>query len=39
MVVFRPGSQDMCLEFLLALPRCPFQVIVLEHMDEDLRLV
>ena len=39
MVVFRPRSQDMRLEFLLTLPRRTFQVIVLERMDEDLRLV
>ena len=39
MVVFRPRSQDMRLELLLALPGRPFQVIVLERMDEDFRLV
>src|SRR3954471_16138758 len=39
MVVFRPRSQDMRLELLLTLPGRPFQVIVLERMDENLRLV
>ena len=39
MVVLRPGSQHMGLELLLALPGCPFQVIVLERVDEDFRLV
>src|SRR5439155_7767160 len=38
-VVLGPGSQHMGLELLLALPGCPFQVIVLERMDEDFRLV
>src|SRR5438105_7991299 len=39
MVVFGPGSQYMGLELLLALPRRSFQVIMLERMDEDFRLV
>src|SRR5271165_3164747 len=39
MVVFGPGSQHMGLELLLAPPRRPFQVIVLEGVDEDFRLV
>src|SRR5437762_11704799 len=39
MVVFGPGSQHMGLELLLALPRRPLQVIMLERMDEDFRLV
>src|SRR6266567_1489293 len=39
MVVFGPGSQHMGLELFLALPRSPFQVIMLERMDEDFRLV
>src|SRR5438067_3946879 len=39
MVVFGPGSQHMGLELLLALPRRPFQVIVLERMDQDFRLI
>src|SRR5512135_2163337 len=39
MVVFWPRSQDMRLELLLILPGRPFQVIVLERMDEDFRLV
>src|SRR5512135_2363842 len=39
MVVFGPRSQDMRLELLLTLPGRPFQVIVLERMDEDFRLV
>src|SRR5260370_1926201 len=39
MVVFRPGSQHMGLELFLAFPRRSFQVIVLERMDEDFRLV
>src|SRR5882724_4283652 len=39
MVVLRPGSHDVGLEFLLALPRPPFQVVVLEGMDQDLCLV
>src|SRR6476646_10875783 len=38
-VVLGPGSQRMGLELLLALPGCPFQVIVLERMDEDFGLV
>src|SRR6516162_7655121 len=38
-VVFGPGSQDMGLELFLALPGRPLQVIVLEGMDEDFRLV
>src|SRR5262245_3459764 len=38
-VVFGPGSQHMGLELLLALPRRPLQVIVLERVDEDFRLV
>src|SRR3954447_13029029 len=39
MVVFRPRRQDMRLKLLLTRPGRPFQVIVLERMDEDLRLV
>ena len=39
MVVFRPRSQDMRLEFLLALPGRTFQVIVLERMNEYFCLV
>src|SRR5882757_1789003 len=39
MVVFRPRSQDMRFEFLLTLPGRPLQVIVLEHVNEDFRLV
>src|ERR1035438_10901338 len=39
MVVFWPRSQHMGLEFFLALPGRPFQVIMLELMDEDFRLV
>jgi hypothetical protein len=39
MVIFWPRSQDMSLELLLTLPGRPFQVIVLERMDEDFRLV
>ena len=39
MVVFRPRSQDMRLEFLLALPGRTFQVIVLERMNEYCCLV
>src|SRR3954447_6223368 len=39
MVVFWPRSQDMRLELLLTRPGRPFQVIVLERMDEDFRLV
>jgi len=38
-VVFGPGSQNMGLKLYLALPRRPFQVIMLERMDEDFRLV
>src|SRR4051794_34662830 len=38
-VVFGPGGQHMGSELILALPRRPFQVIVLEGMDEDFRLV
>src|SRR6476661_3392418 len=38
-VVFGPGSQHMGLELFLALPRRPFQVVVLERMDEDFCLV
>src|SRR4051812_9157416 len=39
MVVFWPRSQDMRLELLLTLPGHPFQVIMLERMDENFRLV
>src|SRR3954447_235890 len=39
MVVFGPRSQDMRLELLLTRPGRPLQVIVLERMDKDLRLV
>src|SRR5271157_619244 len=39
MVVFRPRSQDMRLEFLPTLPGRPFQVIVFKRMDEDFCLV
>src|SRR6266542_1561297 len=39
MVIFWPRSQDMCLELLLTLPGCPFQVVVLERVNEDFRLV
>src|SRR5262245_10157337 len=39
MVVFGPGSRRMGLELFPALPRRPFQVIMLKRMDEDLRLV
>src|SRR5437764_9794348 len=39
MVVLRPGSRHMGLELLLAPPRRPLQVIVLECVDEDFRLV
>src|SRR5438309_2270073 len=35
MIVFWPRSQDVRLELLLTLPGRPFQVIVLERMDED----
>src|ERR1700688_1313583 len=38
-VVLGPGSQHMGLELFLALPGCPFQVIMLERMDEDFCLV
>src|ERR1700737_1516837 len=38
-VVFGPGSQHMGLELVLALPGRPFQVVVLERMDEDFGLV
>src|SRR5436190_24106792 len=38
-VVFGPGGQHMGLELFLALPRGPFQVIVLERMNEDFCLV
>src|SRR4051812_24482834 len=39
MVVFWPRSQDMRLELLLTLPGRPFQIVVLERMNEDFRLV
>src|SRR2546426_4141343 len=39
MVVFGPGSLDMGLELLRTLPGLPFQVIMLERMDKDFRLV
>src|SRR5262249_59984509 len=38
-VVFGPGSQDMGLELLLALPGRPLQVIGLECVDKDFCLV
>src|SRR5215204_5401587 len=38
-VVFRPGSQHVSLELVLALPGRPFQVIVLESVDEDFCLL
>src|SRR6266496_122171 len=38
MVVFRPRSLNVNLELLLARPRRPLQVIVLERMDKDFRL-
>jgi hypothetical protein len=39
MVVFRPRSRNMRLEFLLTLPGRTLQVIVLERMNQDLCLV
>src|SRR4051794_31936489 len=39
MVVFRPGSPHMGSELLLGLPRGTLQVIVLERVDENFRLV
>src|SRR5262245_50771176 len=39
MVIFWPRSQDVRLELVLTLPGLSFQVVVLERMDEDLRLV
>src|SRR3954454_14942632 len=39
MVVFGPGSQHVGLELSPVLPGRPFQVIVLEGVDEDFRLV
>src|SRR5438105_264124 len=38
-VVFGPRGRDVGLELLPALPRRPCQVVVLERVDEDLRLV
>jgi len=39
MVVFRPRSQNMRLEFLLTLPGRTFQVIVFKRMNQDFCLV
>ena len=39
MIVFRPRSQHVGLDFLLASPGRTLQVVVFERMNEDLRLV
>src|SRR5271156_4145078 len=39
LIVFRPRSQHMRLEFLLAGPGCTFQIVVFERMNENFRLI
>jgi hypothetical protein len=39
MIVFRPCDHDVGFALLLAFPRATLQIVVLERVKEDLRLV